>query len=106
MKITLLAKIPKATRSAMVRDIREGDWVQIYRAGDVIPKVRDVDVSRRKEDSVPYVFPTICPECQSPAIREDGDSVARCSGGLICPAQAIEKLKAFCIARRLSTLKD
>ncbi len=77
------------------RDIRVGDWVEVYRAGDVIPKVRDVDVSKRSTDSVPYVFPTVCPECGSLAVREEGDSVARCTGGLICPAQAVEKLKHF-----------
>ena len=77
------------------RDIREGDWVEVYRAGDVIPKVRDVDVSKRGPDSVPYEFPTVCPECGSPAVREEGDSVARCTGGMICPAQAVEKLKHF-----------
>ncbi|MCP5088479.1 MAG: NAD-dependent DNA ligase LigA [Rhodobacteraceae bacterium] len=77
------------------RDIRVGDWVEVYRAGDVIPKVRDVDLSKRKAEAQPYVFPTVCPECGSPAIREEGDSVARCSGGLICPAQAVEKLKHF-----------
>ncbi|WP_282603638.1 NAD-dependent DNA ligase LigA [Paracoccus sp. PARArs4] len=77
------------------RDIREGDWVQIYRAGDVIPKIADVDLSRRPEDSVPFAFPTLCPECGSDAIREPGDSVRRCTGGMICPAQAVEKLKHF-----------
>ena len=76
-------------------DIREGDWVQVYRAGDVIPKIADVDLSRRPDDSAPYDFPTTCPECGSDAIREPGDSVRRCMGGLICPAQAIEKLKHF-----------
>ena len=76
-------------------DIRVGDWVEVYRAGDVIPKIRDVDLSKRPEGSEPYVFPTLCPECGSPAIREEGDSVARCTGGLICPAQAVEKLKHF-----------
>jgi DNA ligase (NAD+) len=77
------------------KDIRIGDWVQIYRAGDVIPKVADVDLSRRKNDAQPYVFPELCPECGSPAQREEGDSVRRCTGGLICPAQAVERLKHF-----------
>jgi len=77
------------------KDIRVGDWVQVYRAGDVIPKVADVDLSKRPEDSVPYDFPTVCPECGSDAVREEGDSVRRCTGGLICPAQAVEKLKHF-----------
>ncbi|WP_209320217.1 NAD-dependent DNA ligase LigA [Leisingera caerulea] len=77
------------------KDIRIGDWVQIYRAGDVIPKVADVDLSKRPEDAEPYAFPHTCPECGSPAEREEGDAVRRCSGGLICPAQAVEKLKHF-----------
>lgn len=77
------------------RDIRVGDWVQIYRAGDVIPKIRDVDLSKRAKDSAPFDFPKICPECNSDAIREEGDAIRRCSGGLICPAQAVEKLKHF-----------
>ena len=77
------------------KDIRPGDWVQVYRAGDVIPKVADVDLARRPADAVPYVFPTVCPECGSDAVREEGDSVRRCTGGLICPAQAVEKLKHF-----------
>ncbi|WP_374432566.1 NAD-dependent DNA ligase LigA [Tabrizicola sp.] len=77
------------------KDIRIGDWVQVYRAGDVIPKVADVDLSRRRDGAQPYVFPTECPECGSPAHREEGDSVRRCTGGLICPAQAVERLKHF-----------
>ncbi len=76
-------------------DIRVGDWVQVYRAGDVIPKIADVDLSKRPEDATPFEFPATCPECGSAAIREDGDAVRRCTGGLICPAQAVEKLKHF-----------
>ena len=77
------------------RDIRVGDWVQVYRAGDVIPKINDVDLSRRPGDAVPFVFPHVCPECGSDAVREEGDAVRRCTGGIICPAQAVEKLKHF-----------
>jgi DNA ligase (NAD+) len=77
------------------KDIRIGDWVQVYRAGDVIPKIADTDLSKRPADAEPYEFPTICPECGSDAIREEGDAVRRCTGGLICPAQAVEKLKHF-----------
>jgi len=77
------------------RDIRVGDWVQVFRAGDVIPKIKDVDLSRRPADAAPFAFPEHCPECRSEAIREPGDAVRRCSGGLICPAQAVEKLKHF-----------
>ncbi|MCJ7873769.1 NAD-dependent DNA ligase LigA [Phaeobacter sp. J2-8] len=77
------------------KDIREGDWVQVYRAGDVIPKIADVDLSKRPEDSIAFDFPTVCPECNSEALRESGDAARRCTGGLICPAQQIEKLKHF-----------
>ncbi len=77
------------------KDIRVGDWVQVYRAGDVIPKVADVDLSKRPKDAEPYVMPNRCPECNSEAVREPGDAVRRCTGGLICPAQAVEKLKHF-----------
>lgn len=77
------------------RDIRVGDWVQVYRAGDVIPKIADVDIAQRPETAQPYVFPDICPECGSVAHREEGDAVRRCTGGLICPAQAMERLKHF-----------
>ncbi|MGD1884181.1 MAG: NAD-dependent DNA ligase LigA [Paracoccaceae bacterium] len=77
------------------KDIREGDQVQVYRAGDVIPKVADVDLTKRPVDAKPYVFPKICPECGSDAVREAGDAVRRCTGGMICPAQAVEKLKHF-----------
>ncbi|MEM6759610.1 MAG: NAD-dependent DNA ligase LigA [Pseudomonadota bacterium] len=77
------------------KDIRAGDWVQVYRAGDVIPKVADVDLSKRPDGSSQYQMPETCPECDSAAIREPGDAVRRCTGGLICPAQAVEKLKHF-----------
>lgn len=77
------------------KDIRVGDWVQVYRAGDVIPKIADVDLAQRPAGAVPYVFPTVCPDCGSPAVREEGDSVRRCTGGLICPAQAVERLVHF-----------
>jgi len=77
------------------KDIRVGDWVQVYRAGDVIPKIADVDLDKRPASAVPFEFPQKCPECGSDAPREPGDAVRRCSGGLICPAQAVEKLKHF-----------
>ena len=83
------------------KDLRVGDTVTIYRAGDVIPKVMDVDVSKRDGNSKPFVFPEICPACGSLAVREVNektskvDSVRRCTGGFICPAQAVEGLKHF-----------
>jgi len=77
------------------RDIRVGDWVKVFRAGDVIPKIADVDLARRPADAAPFAFPETCPECGSAAIREEGDAVRRCTGGLVCPAQAVEKLRHF-----------
>ncbi|WP_441967268.1 NAD-dependent DNA ligase LigA [Microvirga sp. 2MCAF38] len=82
-------------------DIRIGDTVVVLRAGDVIPKVLDVVLDKRPADSKPYVFPTRCPVCDSHAVREVNprtgreDSVRRCTGGLICSAQARERLKHF-----------
>ena len=81
------------------KDIRIGDLVQVYRAGDVIPKVADVDVGKRPDASTPFCFPEVCPECGSQAVREEGDAVRYCTGGLICPAQAKEKLRHF-VARK------
>ena len=76
-------------------DIRVGDFVQVYRAGDVIPKVANVDLKKRLKNSVVYKFPDKCPECGAKAVRGAGDAVRRCTGGLSCPAQAMEKLKHF-----------
>jgi DNA ligase, NAD-dependent len=83
------------------RDIRIGDTVIIQRAGDVIPQVVDVIVSKRPNGSIKYTFPKTCPVCGSPAVREinektgKADSVTRCTGGLVCSAQALERLKHF-----------
>ncbi|MBA3324691.1 MAG: NAD-dependent DNA ligase LigA [Rhodobacteraceae bacterium] len=77
------------------RDIREGDWVSIYRAGDVIPKIEDIDLARRPKRAKPYRFPVTCPVCGSDVVREPGEAVSYCTGGLICPAQAMERLKHF-----------
>ena len=77
------------------RDIRVGDTVRIQRAGDVIPQVLDVELDKRPADAAPYVFPDICPACGSHAVREEGEAVRRCTGGLICPAQAVERLRHF-----------
>lgn len=77
------------------RDIRIGDTVVIQRAGDVIPQILDVVLEKRPEHAVPYEFPHTCPACGSHAVREEGEAVRRCTGGLICPAQAVERLRHF-----------
>ncbi|MEX2126896.1 MAG: NAD-dependent DNA ligase LigA [Xanthobacteraceae bacterium] len=82
-------------------DIRVGDTVRIQRAGDVIPQVLDVVLDKRPKSAKRYQFPTICPACGSHAVREvdpetgKADAVRRCTGGLICPAQAVERLIHF-----------
>jgi DNA ligase (NAD+) len=74
-------------------DVRPGDRVIVQRAGDVIPQV--VDVIIRSAERPAFVFPDHCPECGSQAVAEEGEVDVRCTGGLICPAQCIERLKHF-----------
>jgi len=77
------------------KDIRIGDTVEIQRAGDVIPQVVRVVPEHRPKRTHPFDFPTTCPVCGSAAVREEGDAVRRCTAGLVCPAQAVERLRHF-----------
>ncbi|WP_027133987.1 NAD-dependent DNA ligase LigA [Geminicoccus roseus] len=75
------------------KDIRAGDQVLIQRAGDVIPQVVEVTDAERTGRSDPYVFPRLCPICQSHVDRLEGEVVWRCTGGLVCPAQVAGRLQ-------------
>ncbi|HKB00498.1 MAG TPA: NAD-dependent DNA ligase LigA [Methyloceanibacter sp.] len=83
------------------KDIRIGDTVIVQRAGDVIPQILGVVEARRPKGAKRFVFPTVCPACGSHASREINpntgkeDAARRCTGGLICPAQRVERLKHF-----------
>jgi DNA ligase (NAD+) len=83
------------------KDVRVGDTVIVQRAGDVIPQITGSVPGKRRKGAKPYVFPDRCPACGSHAVRETNektgkvDVVRRCTGGLICPAQRVERLKHF-----------
>lgn len=77
------------------KDVRIGDTAIVQRAGDVIPQVLGVVPERRPADARPFAFPHLCPVCGSHAEREAGEVIRRCTGGLICKAQRVERLRHF-----------
>lgn len=81
------------------KDVRIGDTVILQRAGDVIPQILGSVPDKRPAEAAPYVFPTTCPVCGSEAVRPEGEVRRRCTGGLICDAQLVERLKHF-VGRR------
>lgn len=77
------------------KDVRIGDYVTVQRAGDVIPQITGVLSEKRDGSQKEFIYPDHCPVCGSIAIREEGEVVRRCTGGLICEAQGVERLKHF-----------
>lgn len=82
-------------------DVRVGDTVVVYRAGDVIPKVASVVLSQRPKHTHRFEMPRQCPECGSDVEREEGEAIMRCSGGLFCPAQRKQAIKHFASRRAM-----
>jgi len=90
----IVANVTLHNRDEIARlGLRVGDRVRIQRAGDVIPQV--IENLTRNEPGEPYIFPDHCPECDSEAVAAEGEVDVRCTGGLVCPAQRIERLKHF-----------
>src|SRR4029453_4155185 len=83
------------------KDVRIGDTVVVRRAGDVIPEVVRVVLDRRPRDAKQFVMPTHCPECGSAIARLPDEAIARCTGGLVCPAQRKQALLHFASRRAL-----
>lgn len=77
------------------KDVRIGDTVTVRRAGDVIPEVVNAVLAKRPVDARLFSMPTHCPECKSHIVRPEGEAVARCTGGLICPAQRKQGIAHF-----------
>jgi DNA ligase (NAD+) len=85
----------------MRKDVRAGDTVIVRRAGDVIPEVVGVLVERRPPGASPVEMPTLCPVCGSDVLRPPGEVVARCTGGLYCPAQRKQAIRHFASRRAM-----
>ena len=76
-------------------DIRVGDWVKVIKGGEIIPKIIDVDLSRRPEDSVKPEFPSVCPDCGTPLVKDENEAKRFCPNTDGCPTQIKGKLLHF-----------
>lgn len=83
------------------KDVRIGDYVIVRRAGDVIPEIVRVVTDKRPKNARHFKMPTECPECGSAVVRPEGEAIARCTGGLYCPAQRKEAIKHFASRRAM-----
>ncbi len=83
------------------KDVRIGDWVIVRRAGDVIPEIVQVVKSRRPPEARKIELPKTCPVCGSKVVRPPGEAIARCTGGLYCPAQRKEAIRHFASRRAM-----
>lgn len=80
-------------------DVRERDWVYVEKGGEIIPKITGVDFSRRPDDSIPFVYAAVCPQCGTPLVKIDGEARHYCPNLSACPPQIIGRIEHF-IARR------
>jgi DNA ligase (NAD+) len=93
---SLVARASLHNRDQIARlDVRLGDFVAVEKAGEIIPEIVAVDLSRRPPKSEPYLFPTKCPECGSPLVADAEAAAARCSNSSGCPAQLRQRLAHF-----------
>jgi DNA ligase (NAD+) len=76
------------------KDIRIGDTIFVRKAGDIIPEVLGIDISKRPDDTAPFVMPSVCPVCGAPVVRESGEAAHRCTGAE-CPAQLARSIVHF-----------
>lgn len=85
-------------------DIRVGDWVKVIKGGEIIPKIIDVDIDRRPADSVRPAFPTVCPDCGTPLVRDEDEAKSFCPNVDGCPTQIKGKLVHFLSRKAMNIL--
>lgn len=84
------------------KDVHIGDTVSVRRAGDVIPEVVNVVLEKRPVDARRFEMPTVCPECGSHILKQADEAIARCTGGLFCPAQRKQAITHYASRRAMN----